>query len=86
MCASLLEILLNRAIYPVNLHNLSIISSELAHFLKYFVHFLWPVSYKLYNAITILKAQKMPKYLTFDVIKFASWFAIVIKKSNLAGT
>ena len=37
--ASLLEILLKRAVYPVNLHTLSSISSKLAHFLKYFVHF-----------------------------------------------
>ena len=39
VCASLQEILLKRAVYPVNLHTLSSISSKLAHFLKYFVHF-----------------------------------------------
>ena len=49
VCASLLEIMLKRAIYPGNLHTLSSISSKLAHFLKYFVHFLLPASYKLYK-------------------------------------
>ena len=39
VCVSLQEILLKRAVYPVNLHTLSSIYSKLAQFLKYFVHF-----------------------------------------------
>ena len=40
VCASLLEILLNRAVYAVNRQTLSIISRKLANYLKHFFHFI----------------------------------------------